>query len=448
MKRICYLLLVTQCAVAQNTLTIQAGAVIKTTGGAVINLQNLDLQNNGIISQAPGEGKFLFTGTADNTISGSSAPLFDILQIAKNGNSKLTLQSNINVGSTLGFTSGLIDLNGHHIQLQPAAVLNGESETSRIIGTNGGYIEIDQSLNAPAAANPGNLGAIISAGANMGNTTIRRSHQSQMNAWGAGNSVLRSYHIMPANNTALNATLRFQYFDAELNSLAENDLVLWKSPDSIHWSSHGFTGRDMNINYVEQAGIANFSRWTLSSTSNALPLIWGSFHTICANNTVVISWKTMQESNTQFFFVQRSGNGSQWATIATLSAAGNSNTMLNYSFTDTETGNFYRIIQTDMDGRETQSPVLRNQCNGNEIFRVYPNPISTETVIILYAAHNETVVLQVFDSKGALIKQQKESMLRGMNQLTMNLASLPAGTYYLLASWPGGKQKTAKLEKQ
>lgn len=63
-------------ASAQSTLKIQAGAVIKTTGGAIITLQDMSLDNNGTINQAPGKGAFRLTGTADNTISGTSTPCF------------------------------------------------------------------------------------------------------------------------------------------------------------------------------------------------------------------------------------------------------------------------------------------------------------------------------------------------------------------------------------
>ena len=193
-------------ASAQNTLKIQTGAVLKTTGGAIITLQDMNLDNDGTINQAVGEGTFRFTGTGNNTISGTSISLFDIMEIAKTGAAKILLQQNLNVGSAINFTTGQIDLNGNNIVLQPTALLNGESELSRITGTTGGYIEITNTLNAPSSTNPGNLGAIFTSAANMGSTLIRRGHQSQTNAGGGGNSVHRYYNITPTTNTGLNAT--------------------------------------------------------------------------------------------------------------------------------------------------------------------------------------------------------------------------------------------------
>lgn len=125
--------------ISQNVLKITSGAILKTTGGVVITLQDIDLENDGTINQTPGEGIFKFTGNQNNSISGTSLPLFDVLEIAKTGSARLSLNRNISVGSSINFTSGLIYLNNNNILLQSTAILNGESETSRITSTNSGH---------------------------------------------------------------------------------------------------------------------------------------------------------------------------------------------------------------------------------------------------------------------------------------------------------------------
>jgi hypothetical protein len=60
------------------------------------------------------------------------------------------------------------------------------------------------------------------------------------------------YNILPTNNTNLNATVRFKYFNGELNGLNENSLVFFKSNDGINWSVLGFTSRDTVTNFVEK----------------------------------------------------------------------------------------------------------------------------------------------------------------------------------------------------
>ena len=254
-----------------QVVKLTSGATLKTTGGVAVTLDNLHLENDGTLNQAPGEGSFLFKGNKNATIAGTSLPVFDLVEIAKTGGAELALMRNIHVISGINFTSGLFNLNNNTILLFPNGLLNGESETSRIYDANAGYIEITTALNAPSSANPGNLGAIISSSQNLGSTTIRRGHQSQPVP--AKESIFRYYDILPSNNNSLNATFRFQYFDAELNGFDENTIVMWKSPDNINWTNESFTTRNTIANYVEKTGIADFSRWTLSDDIAARPFL-------------------------------------------------------------------------------------------------------------------------------------------------------------------------------
>ena len=435
---------------AQYVLKVQSGASLSATGGATITLTSMDLDNDGIISFQPGEGGFHFNGSDISSISGSVTPLFDVLSIAKTGGAYLFLEQNIQVGTEIDFYSGLIDLNGANILLMPNALLYTESETSRITGTNGGYVEITVPLNAPALANPGNLGAVISSSNNMGNVTIRRGHQSQANGFGAGNSIFRYYDITPTNNSALNATVHLSYFDAELNSLDESTLGLWTTPDAQHWSSKGFTSRDAAGNYVELAVMNSFSRVTLSSAANALPLVWGAFGTQCLSGQVRINWQTIQEQNTASFTIRRSTDGSNWTSIASIPAAGSSNSTLSYTYTDLPSAGagYYQLIEQDADGRQTVSPVLTSQCGIMTVLKAYPNPVVNNCQVSVLSADRATITLQLLDAKGALLKQQARTLVAGNNQINLSMQEYTPGVYSLVVTWNDGKTKTLRLEKQ
>src|SRR5688572_16545535 len=231
-------------SVAQGTFKLTTGSSLHVGPAGILTLDNMNLDVEGALSTAAGSSTIRLTGNTTTSISGINAPpTFDVLQIEKTGGAMVQLQRGINVRTAVNLTSGLLDLNGNILFLITNAVLIGESPTSRITGTSG-YVEGSQVLNAPVSQNPGNLGAFISSSENPGLVIIRRGHQSQTNAAGGGNSILRYYDIQPANNTALNATLRFRYFDEELNGLSENSLVLWKSAGSNPWTNEGFTSRD------------------------------------------------------------------------------------------------------------------------------------------------------------------------------------------------------------
>jgi len=244
-------------------ITISSGAQWITTGNTTIVLQNIDLVNNGSIST--GTGSFKFTGTQNSIISGSSMPLFSILEISKTNNAKVLLGRNISIGSSINFISGQLDLNNNNILMASTANIAGESENNRIIGANGGFVEITQDMNAPASVNAGNLGATITSSANLGSVTIRRGHQPQSGT-GLTNSLNRYYLVTPANNSNLNATLRLRYFDTELNGQNENVLVIYKSNDNgSNWNNMSQTTRNTNANYVEKTGMSNLALQTLAN---------------------------------------------------------------------------------------------------------------------------------------------------------------------------------------
>jgi len=415
--------------------------------GAYLVVDNLDFKNNGIFTQTAGTVKF--SGTTGTVVSGSMAPQFYNIELNKAGTS-LQLQINLGITNQLLFTTGLLNLNNYNITLASAASLNGESETSRITGTTGGYVQIINTLNAPAAVNPGNLGAIITSAQNLGSTIIRRGHVSQTNVRGLGNSIFRYYDIIPTNNSALSATLGINYFNAELNSLDENSLLVVKSTNNTTWTGLGYDNRNTTTNYVNKTNIADLARFTLSTPLNALPLVWGSINTKCANNGVTITWKTLQESNTNKFIVRRSSNGITWNDIGTLTAAGNSNSTIAYTYTDAQafSGAYYRIAEEDFNGHEMYSPVLRNNCNVSETINVYPNPVYNSCWISLQTESSSPVSLRLYDSKGALVLQQLENVQAGATQIGLRLDNIAHGIYSLVVTWGKRKINTVKIEKR
>ena len=274
MKNIFVILLLMGCVIRANTqasfrvISGATPATIKTANNAFIVLDNVNIVNNGSFVQAVGDGTTIFTGNADVSISGSSITILDKITLAKTTNSRLALQQTVNVVGQVNFTSGLLDLNNSILNLGTTGIVNGETETNRILTLGIGYVQVINLLNMPVSANPGNLGAIITSTKNLGNVTIRRGHLAQPNVSGTTPGIRRYYDILPANDNGLKATLRFQYFDIELNNLNESTLELWRQGKKT-WSNEGYTSRSTINNYVEKTNIGALSRWTLSGTITA-----------------------------------------------------------------------------------------------------------------------------------------------------------------------------------
>jgi len=272
MKKIILVLVASVCSFelwSQGTLKVAPGASITTSGNANIVLDNMHIANDGSFQQTSGNGIVQLIGGLNVNLSGTGTTAFNQLLMAKSGLA-LNLQSNLSVVTSVTFTGGLINLNNNSLDLGTAGVFVGESETSRAFTTGTGYVQTSRILNNPSAANPGNLGALITSSTNLGTTIVKRGHKVQTGISGSNNSIARYFDILPANNTALKATLRIYYFDAELNTIPEATLYQWKSANLVNWDFMGALSRDVNTvnaNYVEWKTYSKFDRVTLATAT-------------------------------------------------------------------------------------------------------------------------------------------------------------------------------------
>src|SRR5215203_611564 len=332
-------------------LNISTGAQWVNTGNTSVVLHDMNLVNDG--SLIAGTGSFKFTGSQNSLISGNSLPLFNILEISKTNSAQILLNRNISVGSLISFISGQLNLNNNNILLASTANIAGESENNRIIGPNGGFIDITQDMKAPAAVNAGNLGATISSSADLGSVNIRRGHLSQSGT-GLVTSLQRYYLITAQNNNGLNATLRLRYFDNELNGQNENILVIYKSDDNgSNWNNMSQTTRNNNGNYIEKTGMSNLALQTLANDAAvAADGITGLVFTGQRKKTteVTLKWTSQTETNMSGYQIQRrlknEPDFSDRSLVSTLAPGGNSFSQLSYqnvdanSYADTS---FYRL---------------------------------------------------------------------------------------------------------
>jgi hypothetical protein len=430
-------------------LTITPGAQFSIFSDTKLTLQNSDLINNGNFLVAT-TSPVSFTGDASSFIAGDQAVRFFKLEINKTGNQSVSLHKTISVGSSVLCTAGFLDLNGFNLDLETSGRIDGESNVHRIVGANGGQVLLTTTLNAPVNVNPGNLGAILTSNQNLGQVTIRRGHQSQVGN-GLSSSILRYYEILPANNTNLNATLRFNYFDGELNGINEDLLALFSSEDNINWVNRGFSSRSATDNFVTQTGINSFSRWTLSNGADSpLSVLFVLFNAKCEQGTVLLTWKTAQEQNSSHFDIEKSIDGIHWSVIGRVAAAGNSSGERNYSFADgiAVVDAQYRIGEYDLTGGAHYTSVIRSSCDVTDLFSLWPNPTNDKVIINIKTTFESLATIKLFDSKGALIKTKKTTVLPGNNQFSLDMASLPRGTYLLSAEWSNGRMKGVQVVKQ
>lgn len=181
---------------------------------------------------------------------------------------------------------------------------------------------------------------------------------------------------------------------------------------SSNWatSTNGTFNSD-NIPYNGSSMPANGLTFTYTPIS-ALPVELISFEVDVNSSLPVASWSLASETNNDYFLLERSNDAVNYKKVKTVKGAGNSSFITSYSTIDSETvkiTTYYRLSQYDFDGAHRTLAVRSvNSPNINRIFKVYPNPATTDIVVEVNAlAKNIQVYLIDYEDRSILLKEFK-----------------------------------------
>ena len=167
-----------------------------------------------------------------------------------------------------------------------------------------------------------------------------------------------------------------------------------------------------------------------------LPVTWLSFTGSAEKADAQLNWATAQEQNSNYYGVERSSDNSTFVAIGTVTAAHNSNSVTNYSFTDASPVNgmnYYRLKQVDLDGQFVYSKVVAVNFNGTEanVVAVYPNPAHESFQLQFRNMKAGQYEMNLISPVGQVIQSRSIQVNNPANYAeTVNLASgLAQGTY-------------------
>ena len=183
-------------------------------------------------------------------------------------------------------------------------------------------------------------------------------------------------------------------------------------------------------NYVWQIGLAK-------SFFIPLPVELASFTATSNGKEVILNWSTVTEINNQLFEVQRSFEGSEFATIGFVNGKGTTTERQDYSYRDkilTDGKYSYRLKQIDYLGRYEYSDIIDidlKAFNSYLLEENYPNPFNPTTTIGFGIKNKSNVKITVLNSIGeevaVLLNEEKEA---GFHQVEFNAIGLPSGVYF------------------
>ena len=190
---------------------------------------------------------------------------------------------------------------------------------------------------------------------------------------------------------------------------------------------------DANFTSASGNWIAQMATFISTSSNFLLPVDFSSFRGQCENDQIVLDWSTANEMNNDYFTIEKSSDENSWISAGTVKSKGNSSTSQYYSFVpdnNTDGLSYYRIKQTDFDGKSKYSQVISVRSCGEpqKAIEIYPNPTNGVTLsgkINVKATQPWSIV--VYDKLGNVILRS------ALNQAIFTIYfphTLRPGVYY------------------
>ena len=211
--------------------------------------------------------------------------------------------------------------------------------------------------------------------------------------------------------------------------------------DVANWQTDETTTYDISPGGSNFSGVA--PQFTI--TGSTLPVSWETFTAMLQHQDLLLKWTTQSEPDNRYFTVQHSVDGSSWTDLGELAAQGREAAGSSYQFLHRSPGigmHYYRLRQTDIDGRFTYSSILTATVPSSMGLRVYPNPGRKQVTI---STGNSITLLQLrlYNSSGQLIKNISNARLSG-GQYQLDTSQLPVG-WYLIQVLTHDRAETIRL---
>lgn len=446
-----------------NNLTINGTGVL-AGGNNTINIAG-NWTNRATAGFTESTSTVHFNGSALQTISTPGGENFANLVIDNSGGG-IQLAANATVATTLNMTQGNIDLNNNIMTLGTSTANTGT--LVRTIGTMTNTGSFRRWFNTAKIAS-GAIAGLFPVGTNTDYRPLSISNPTTGPA--TGGTITISYTDANTNSVVSFPDAPFTVVirkDLNWNIATGNGLSGGSYDLSVQGTGFGTIGSltDLRLTLANSvigttgANSGSISNPTITRTALAfanltnsffvgsinlnnttLPVNYISFTAVEENGAIKLDWKTSAELNNDHFTAQRSVDGTKWEDLQTIDGSGNTNSVSSYTVYDQNplSGiSYYRIKQTDMDGRQSYSMIRTIDLNRTTI-NVYPNP-ATDYIIVSGKTTGKINVL-LFNSSG---QRMNIPMTGNDSKSTLYVSTLVPGIYFIQIS-QGSSNEVRKI---
>jgi Secretion system C-terminal sorting domain len=416
-----------------------------------------------------GTSTIIFNGSAVQTITSSTTENFINLTVNNSG-AGIQLENAVSVATALTMTQGNIDLNGNALTLGSSVANNGT--LAYTAGSMLGTGSFTRWFKAVTIAN-GSVTGLFPMGTLTNNRPFYVSAPSVSPT--TGGTIAVAYTDATTNTTTPTymdgaSTIQVRK-DLNWAATTGNGLAGGTYNLDIEGTGYGVIGNitDLRVTLassivglpganagttadpqIHRTGLTltnlsnTFYIGSVNSVATPLPLTWISFTASVVSGRAKLDWETAAEINNGYFTVQRSKDGATWENIQKVVGSGTSNTVSSYTAYDPDPYagvSYYRLLQTDLDGKESYSLVVSiNMGNVLSAITIYPNP-ATDNVTIIFATV-ERYEVTLLNSNGQMMKSP---ILNTGSSLVLNVSNMTAGIYFIRIRYENSTE-TRKIE--
>ena len=462
------------------------GVVTNSSTGGTIRLSG-NWSNNSSNTAFSNDGSTVMLIGANQSIGGTSSSSFYNLTLAGTGTKTLNINTTAGGISTLTGVLSLgtrpLVLNGNTLTItNPAATAitysSGYIESETNAAFNNSIIQWNIGTSTGAHVYPFGVGGTqipftfnkTTAGAASISVSTRSTTGSNNTPWPNASNVAAVSHMYDPTlgqdgsdeavidrwwditaSAAVTGNLTFSYRGSE------NTMIPGYQTGSLgaqHWDGTAWeppvgsgTGVTAGVGTVTVTGASTFSPWVISSSLAPLPIELVYFEAKCENNEALLKWTTATETNNDHFTIERSYDGTAFEVIAIVDGAGNSTSLIDYSYTDKNflaNRAYYRLKQTDFDGKHSYSEIVSTEgCSEKEEWMY---AVMSEIGLDVYFSSpaEQQFTIALYDVAGRIITSRPVIAEKGTNRITVPGKNFSNGIYMLTLQSPS-KTLTAKV---
>jgi photosystem II stability/assembly factor-like uncharacterized protein len=262
--------------------------------------------------------------------------------------------------------------------------------------------------------------------------------------------------ITPSANPGASYTVGLFYTVAELagKNPANLKVVKTSAPDIASANAANTiigttTFSAYGTGYLFTAPFTGFSKFFLIDIDVVLPVTVVSFNGNLNTKNILLNFKTSSEYNLKNFEIQKSSDGTNFYSIGTVKATGNSSSARSYNFTDRRVNdlNFYRLKMNDEDGKFTySSTILIKNPNASQHVYVINNPFHDIINVRLARNSQQSIKMELINTQGARVFHKEYG---NANEIQVNLAGINISSgVYILKTIVDGKSYLNKVVRQ